>query len=177
MFDYKFNIRMIKIFSFLTIIAFFMPFFAIANPVNPSDPGIIFSGLEISTGKIVLNEWRSGSIFGFAALIPSVILFVLSFFIHKAKTAAGYNILKTVFFIIPVFDLFAGFVLRYAFKAAVIKNIYEKSIASENFLESVIMREIAKIININIKFGFALYIIFNIGVFAFAAVNYFTERE
>jgi len=141
----------------LLIITFFLPFFSVS--CSSSDAGVNFSGLELSTGKSIGNYRQSGNLFGFILIIPPVGLLVLAFLIHKIKKVKIYNIYKTIFFIAPLFDIFAVFIVRYAFYI-ILKN------------------RLAEIpIYINTKYGFLLYIIFNAGVFIFAVRNYFIKRE
>jgi len=174
-FNFKFNITAIKIILLLLIITFFLPFFSVS--CGSSDPGTNFSGLEISTGKNIRGTWYNGNILGFILIIPPVILFILSFYIYKIKKANVYNIVKTIFFIAPVFDIFAAFIIKYAFKAAVLKAIYEKSAESGNNFISRGIAEIARITQFHVKSGFVFYIILNAAFFMFAVMNYFIKRE
>ena len=175
MFNFKFNITAIKIILLLLLLTFFLPFFAVSCGAN--DPGANFSGFEISTGKNIGGTWYSGNPLGFILIIPPLILFIFSFVLHKINKISIYNILKTVFFIAPIFDIFVVFILRYAFKAAVIQKLYAQSVQSDNTLFSRGISELAKITEVHIKSGFVIYIILNIAVFFFAAINYFIKRE
>ena len=156
-FNFKINIKLIKIFLLITIIVFFLPFFSVS--CSSQDKGVTFSGFELSTGKNIGNQSFGGSFLGFILIIFPVILLILSFFINKIKNNAAYNICKNIFFIAPVFDIFAVFIIRYAFKL-IVKN------------------KLSKIpVLINIKYGFVLYVILNIIIFILAAMNYFVKRE
>jgi hypothetical protein len=138
----------------LIIITFFLPFFSVS--CSRQDSGVTFSGFELSTG-INLGEYSpDGSFFGFILIIPPVILLILSFLIYKTKRISLY---KTIFFIAPVFDIFAVFIIRYAFNAVVKNRLGEIPVL------------------IDIKYGFILYLIFNAAVFVFAVINYFIKRE
>ena len=171
MFKFKFNIRMLKIFLFLTIITFFMPFFS----VSCGSQKMNFSGFEISAGKQIGNSWQSGNFLGFIIILPPLIMLTLSFLIDRIKKDTAYNILKTAFFIAPIFDIFAVFITRAAFKAGLVKAIDQFTLENDAFLRS--LAEAANLTEVRIKFGFTLYIICNAAVFVFAVANYFTERE
>ena len=149
--------RLIKVFLFLTIIIFFLPFFSVS--CTAQDKGVNFSGLDISTGKNIGEYSHDGNLSGFILIIPPVILLILSFFIHKIKSDIIDNIYKNISFIFPVFDIFAVFIVRYAF-IIIVKNLFG---------------DIPVLINI--KYGFVLYIIFNVLIFILAVMNYFVKRE
>jgi len=171
LFNFKLNIKIIKIFLFLTILTFFLPFFAVS--CGPNDAGINFSGFALSTGKNINGKWYDGNLLGFIIIIPPVILLILSFFIYKTKSKITHIIIKTVFFIVPIFDIFVVFIVRAAFKAGL-----SKAIAGINPENSVFLRNLIDKINltdVHIKSGFILYIIFNAIIFIFAVINYFTN--
>jgi len=171
MFKFKFNIRMIKIFLFFTIITFFMPLFAVS--CGPQE--MSFSGFEMSAGKYVGDYWQKGNLFGFILIIPPLVMLMLAFLLYKIKKDSVYNIIKTVFFIVPIFDIFVVFLAKVAFKAGLVKAIDRFIHQNGSFFRN--LADIANLAEIHIKFGFVLYIIFNAAVFVFAAVNYFMERE
>jgi len=118
-----------------------------------------FSAFEISTAKNINGNLYNGNFSGFILIIPPVILFILSFLIYKIKNILIYNICKNIFFILPLFDIFAVFIIKYAFNIAVLNKLGEIPAL------------------INIKYGFIFYIIFNFLIFIFAVMNYFIKRE
>jgi len=159
----------IRIFLILTIIAFFLPLLSVS--CSSRDSGINFSGFEISTGKDyqitktenIKDYWKPHHPLTFILIVPPAALFILSFFVRKIKSSLRYNICKYIFFILPIFDIFYLFIIKHAFETiftATVKNKFSN-------------------INIifNIKYGFVLYIIFNVIIFIFAAMNYFAKRE
>ena len=139
------------------IIVFFLPFFSVSCSLH--DSGVNFSGFEISTAKNINGRYYNGNFSGFILILSPVILLILSFFVSKIKNITVYNICKNIFFILPVFDIFAVFLIRYAFKLIIKNKLGEIPVF------------------INIKYGFVLYIIFNIIIFIFAVINYFIKRE
>ena len=158
MFNFKFNSLIIKILLVLMIITFFTPFFSVSCESNQGDPGVNFSGFEISTGKTVGDYYQPGSFLGFILIIPSVLLLIISFCVRiKPKLD---NICKYMLFIVPVFNFFAAFITWYAFRAEVF-----------GILDALYYASIP--LSVNIKYGFILYIFFNIAVFALAVINYF----
>ena len=175
MFDFKFNITAIKIILLLILVTFFLPFLAVSCGAN--DAGTNLSGFEISTGKNIGGISYGGNILGFIIIIPPLILFAPAFFIERIRKIIYYNILKTVFFIVPVFDIFVAFIIKYAFKAAVVKAIYEKSAESDNNFIARGIAEIARITEVRVKSGFVFYILLNAALFVFAVMNYFIKRE
>ena len=150
----------IKILLFFTIITFFMPFFSVSCSYNTEDGGIDFSGLDISTGKYIGDYRQNGNLLGFILVISPVVLLALSFLIDKTKNIKLHNISKYIFFIAPIFDIFAAFVVRFAFEAVLTGRIRRMN------LENIPVR-------VDIKLGFVLYIILNAVVFVFAVINYF----
>jgi len=171
MFNFKLNMRMLKVFLFFTVITFFMPLFS----VSCGSRELSFSGFEISVGKTIGDFWRRGNFLGFIIILPPLVLLILSFLIYRIKRDDIYNIIKTAFFIVPVFDIFAIFIARTAFRAGLIIAIDRYTAENDAFLRS--LANAANLTEIHIKFGFVLYIIFNAAVFVFAAVNYFLKRE
>jgi hypothetical protein len=149
--NFKFNLKIIKILLFLIVITFFAPFFSVS--CGEGDSGANFSGLELSTGKYVGEYWQEGNLFGFTLIVLPVALLICSFF--AAKNAHIYAICRYLFFIAPIFDIFAACIAAYAFK----------KIAQSKFGAVPVL--------IGTKPGFALYIIFNAALFAMAVVNYF----
>lgn len=147
----------IRICLLLIIIIFFLPFFSVS--CNSQDKGVNFSAFEISTAKNINGNLYNGNFSGFILIIPPVILFILSFLIYKIKNILIYNICKNIFFILPLFDIFAVFIIKYAFNIAVLNKLGEIPAL------------------INIKYGFIFYIIFNFLIFIFAVMNYFIKRE
>jgi len=141
-----------------------MPFFSVSCSNNPEDAGVNFSGLEISTGKNIGEYRQDGNLLGFILFVPPVVLLLLSFVTDEIKNSTVHRIYKYILFILPVFDIFAVFIIRFAFNAV--------------FLRTVRNYNLEKIpVKINIKYGFVLYIIFNAVVFIFAVIHYFTKRE
>ena len=169
--DFKFNIRMIKIFLFFTIITFFTPFFS----VSCGSQEMAFSGFDISAGKYIGDYWQSGNPLGFIIIIPPLVMLILAFLTDRIKKDFVYDILKTIFFIVPIFDIFAVFIAKTAFQAGIVKAVDRFAAENGPFLRN--LADMANLTEIRIKFGFALYVIFNIGVFVFAVINYFTKRE
>jgi len=150
----------IRILLVLVIITFFMPFYAVS--CNSQDKGVIFSGFELSTGKNIAGYWIDGNFLGFILIVPPVILLILSLFIDdigKIKNMIIYNIFKYMSFIAPVFDIFAVFTVRYAFRTIIFARFDKVPVL------------------INVKSGFLLYIFFNAAVFILAVMNYFIKRE
>ena len=145
------TMRIIKILLVLIIIVFFMPFFNVS--CGAQDSGVNFSGFELSIGKSIGDYWKSGNPLGFALIILPAALLVVSFFV--GKNAMLHNICKFAFFIAPILDIFAAFIVRSAFQAA----------AKAMF--------VAMPVTIETKFGFALYLLLNASLFVCAAVNYF----
>ena len=162
MFGFKFNTTIIKIFLLLTIITFFLPLFSISC----RNQEITLSGFELSFGKGIGSYRQDGNIFAGLIILPSAALLALSFFIYKTKKIL---LFKTVFLIIPIFNIFAIFVLKAIVKAAILKKIAEFDVNS--FFANLVNK------SMNIKYGFVLYIIFNAVVFVFASINYFVKRE
>lgn len=160
-FNFKFNIRIIKFFLILIIITFFLPFFSVS--CSRQDDGITFSGFELSTGKNIGEYRQNGNFLGFILIVPPVLLLLLSFLIYKTKKI---NIYKTIFFIAPIFNVFAVFIIKYTFNAALIKAAAAMNLNPEQVS-----------LLINVKYGFILYIIFNAAVFIFSVLNYFIKRE
>ena len=163
-FNFKSNAATIKIFLFLTVIAFFMPFFSVSCSNNTDDGGVSFSGFELSAGKYVGGYRQDGHFLGFMLLVPPAVLLILTFLICEIKNPAFHNILKYISFIVPIFDIFAAFMIKFAFNAVLLKIMRDRN------LEQLPVR-------ISIKSGFLLYILFNIVVCVFAVTNYFTKRE
>ena len=153
-FDFKFKLRLIKILLLLIIVTFFTPFFSVS--CSEGDSGANFSGFEMSAGKYVGEYWQDGNLFGFMLIVLPAVLLVLSFLI--VKNGKIYNICRYLFFIAPVFDIFAVFIARYAFWI----------VASGKFGAVPVV--------IDIKPGFALYIVFNAALFVLAVVNYFDNN-
>jgi len=147
---------------FLTVITFFLPLFS----VSCGSREVTISGFEMSFGKNIGEYRQDGNILAVLIIIPSVIIFVLSFFIYKFKKI---TLFKTVFFIVPVFNIFAIFVIKSVIKAVIFKKAAE--FGANSFLVGLIVR------SIHIKYGFVLYIIFNAVVFIFSSLNYFVKRE
>jgi len=151
----------IKIFLILTITAFFLPFFSLSVSYNPYDRGVAFSGFDISAWNIL----------GVILIVPPVIHLILSFLVNRIKNGMFYNICKNIFFIAPVFNIFAVFIIRYAFKSLVPKIIFENSRGYISYDTAV------NIIGVSIKPGFIFYIIFNVIIFILAVINYFMKRK
>jgi len=146
--------KLIRIFSLVSIIAFFMPFFNVS--CNAGDAGVNFSGLDVSTGKYVGNHWQSGNLAGFLLVFAPAFLLCLSFFAEKKQTKPKIrNICLYIFYIAPIFDIFAVFVLRYAFK----------TLAAAKFGNIPVI--------IEPKPGFFLYAAANAALFASAVWFYF----
>ena len=157
--------RAIKIFLLLIIIVFFTPLFSISCGSNYNyNNEITVSGFELSFGKTIGEYRQNGNLSAILIIAPSVILLILSFFIYKTKKIFLY---KNLFFIIPMFNIFAAFTLRYIVKYAAVKRI--RSIAPDIINTASIINTI----NIRIQPGFVLYIIFNAAVLILSSVNYF----
>ena len=154
MFDSKFNLTAIKILLVFIIVAFFTPFFFVSCGEN--DSGANFSGFEMSTGKYVGGYWQQGNPFGFALVFLPAALLILSFF--AAGNAKIHALCRYLFFIAPIFDIFAAFVARYAFLMA----------ASGKFGEIPV--------TIGTRPGFALYVVSNAALFALGTANYFKKN-
>ena len=139
----------------LIILAFFAPFFFVS--CNESDSGANFSGLDISTGKYIGDYWQQGSLFGFALVVLPAAALAFSFLCEK--NAKIHGICKYLFFIAPIFDIFAVFIAWYAFKAYALAKF-------------------GKIpVTIGIRPGFVIYIALNLALFAAGVANYFAKRE
>ncbi|MCL2813779.1 MAG: hypothetical protein FWD23_04190 [Oscillospiraceae bacterium] len=155
MFDFKFNLAAIKILLILIIAVFFTPFFFVS--CGEGDAGASFSGFEISAGKDIGQYHQEGTPFGFALVVLPAGLLILSFLTRRS--AAIYNICRYLFFIAPIFDVFAVFIIWRAFGAVASRKL-----------------EAIPVI-IGLKPGFALYIFFNAALFAMAVVNYFKGQK
>lgn len=155
MFDFKFNLTAIKILLVLIIAAFFTPFFFVS--CGEGDAGASFSGFEISTGKYIGEYRQEGTPFGFALVVLPAGLLILSSLTRRS--AAIYSVCRYLFFIAPIFDVFAVFIVWRAFGAA----------ASQK-LEAIP-------VTIGLKPGFALYIALNAALFVLAALNYFKGQK
>jgi len=154
-FDFKFSQKAIKILLVLIIAVFFMPFFFVS--CSEGDAGADFSGFEISTGKYIGDYWQQGSLFGFALIVLPAVSLVFSFF--AAKNGMLRAICRYLFFIAPIFDVFAAFVAWKAFLAS----------ASAKFGQIPV--------TVGIKPGFVFYMILNAALFAAGVANYFAKRE
>ena len=158
MFKFKLNITIIRILLIFIIITFFLPFFAVS--CSRQDKGITFSGFELSAGKNINGEWQNGNALGFALIIPAFIALLLTFLIYISKNNKLYKICRYIFFIVPLFNIFAGFIIWYAFKSYILKMFIDR-----DFKDIPVF--------IDVKYGFWLYIVFNVAVFVFGVVNYF----
>lgn len=160
-FNCKLNAKIIKILLALIIISFFTPFFSVS--CNSNDPGVNFSGFELSSGKTAGNHRQNGNPLGFILIVPAAALLALSFFCEspKNKLCAVY---KTALFFAPLFDIPAVFIIKHYFTAEASK-----------ILDSMKMGGIRVIIGV--KPGFALYVLLNTALFVFAAANCFIKRK
>ena len=149
--NFKFNLGMVKILLVLIVAVFFTPFFFVS--CGEGDSGASFSGFEVSVGKYVGGYWQEGNIFGFALIVLPAVMLVLSFLVFK--NARIYSICRYLFFIAPLFDIFAALIARYAFWVAVSAKFGSIPVT------------------IGIKPGFALYVFFNAALFALSVRNYF----
>ena len=143
-----------------------MPIFSISCESQE----LTLSGFDISFGKSVGGERQDGNILAILIIIPSAALFIFSFFIKSfIKETKRIILFKTACLIVPVFNIFAIFVMKTIARAVILQNTAELGAGSfaVNWLRN----------NMNIKYGFVLYIIFNAVVFIFACVNYFVKRE
>ena len=139
----------------LIIFVFFTPFFFVS--CGGGDSGTDFSGFELSTGKYVGGYWQAGNPFGFMLIVLPAAALALSF-LHK-KNAKIQSICRYLFFIAPIFDIFAGLVAWRAFKSYALAKIGQIPVT------------------IGTRPGFVLYIAFNIALFAAGVADYFAKRE
>jgi len=147
-----------------------MPFFSVSCESNASDPGVDFSGFDISTGKTVGGHngyYFAGNPLGFILILPPLFLLALAFCISTGrispvKKPKFYNTCKFIFFIAPLFDIFAASIILYAFRFEVFSRL------------DAVWENIP--ISVDIKYGFILYLFFNAAVFALAVRNYFIAQ-
>ena len=151
-----------------------MPFFSVS--CNSNDPGVTLSGFELSTGKTIGDEYYSGNFLGFILIAPSAAMLLWSVYIYDTKKAFLYNIYKTALFIVPVFNIFAAFILRHIFKAVVLNRSYSQIL---RYMPNLSPETVYSYVNLQfgVKYGFILYILLNAAVFAFASAHYFMKRE
>ena len=145
------------------MLTFFTPLFAVSCGTQKSHSS--FSGFNLSTANI--TEVGAGfktnlNALGFIIIILPAVLFILSFFINRTKSRIVYDICKTIFFIIPISNIFIIFIIKTAIKAILIKIL-----GSINLYNAPV--------DVNIRYGFILYIIFNAVLFIFAVINYFVK--
>lgn len=186
-FNFKLNLTIIKIILLLTIVTFFLPFFA----VSCGEIEFSLSGFEMSFGKMDGNFQQEGNPLALILVILPIILLVLTFLMTKKKKGVKKEInednenniekkkntreakltflLKNLFIVAPIFNIFAGITLRFVAKIMLKKRIadYLGELNTESFS---ILKEA---VNLRVRYGFVLYIFFNILILLLSSVNYF----
>jgi len=160
-----FNLKALKIILFLIIITFFLPFFVISCGEAGDDfyRSMPFSGFEAAFGKNVEGiTHQEGSLFALALIIPSVIMFVLTFFKQTF-------LLKNIFIIAPIFNIIAGITFIIAARI-----IFGRRIA--DYLGEFNVGALDGLLNFSVGYGFILYLLLNIALLVFASVNYFKNN-
>jgi|GEM_PF-3787295 len=122
------------------------------------------SGYELSSTQNESIKANGTNALGYILIIPSAAILLLSLFLDRIKKTFIYNLCKMIYYIVPIFNVFAVFIIRHALKVKI-----------QSVMQSMSLTKIP--LKVDIKFGFVCYIICNAVVFVFAVMDYFKERR
>ena len=134
----------VKILLLLIISTFFMPFLSVSCDMLNTE--IRVSGIEMAT--VIRDFNQAGNPAAFILIIPTVLLFVISFIRLSAAAHAIFYITVSVI----------NTVIAFGIKLLIEIELYNR-LSANQFGEAFPFHDALKI---NIKTGFVLYIIFNI---------------